>query len=300
MPLGTCRLCQREAELQLSHIVPAFVFRWLRESSGNGHMRSTASPNLRVQDGPQKHWLCLECEARLSRSETSFATELFHPYLAQSGRRLRYGPWLLRFCVSVSWRNLLIQLEHLEDEDFTECERTWIGQAELAWRQFLLGESDNPGTFRQFLLPMDRIESNRDDLPPNINRYLMRAIDIDLCHGGQALFTYSKLGRFVILGFVNEPNQNHWVGGRVNANEGTVEPRHYTLPAPFGTYLMGKASRVREAMQELSPRQTARIEQAFRANADQIVGSDFFEAMQADVEMFGSEAFTTQSGSSER
>lgn len=300
MPTGTCRLCKREAELQLSHVVPAFVFRWLRESSGNGHMRTTASPNLRVQDGPQKHWLCLECEARLGRSETTFATDLFHPYLAESGRRFRYGPSLLRFCVSVSWRNLLIQLEHLKEQDFTAQERSWIAQAELTWRQFLLEESSHPGSFRQFMLPLDRIESARRDLPPNINRYLMRAIDIDLCHGGQSLFTYTKLGRFVILGFINEPNPGHWVGGRVAANEGTIEPRHYTLPAPFGSYLMEKAGRVREAMQGVSLRQSAKIEQAFRANADQIVGSDFFEAMQADVEMFGSAAFTRPDHGGER
>ncbi|SFV26412.1 hypothetical protein SAMN05428990_0306 [Pseudoxanthomonas sp. YR558] len=294
MPTGPCRLCQRNDELQLSHVVPAFVFRWMRESSGNGHLRSTASPNLRVQDGPQKHWLCRDCEARLGRYETAFAGQLFHPYLAQSGRRFLYGPWLLRFCVSVSWRNLLIQLDHLSDQNFTESERDMIAQAERTWREYLLDQRPNPGVFRQLLLPLDRIESNRDDLPPNINRYFMRAIDIDLCHGGQTIFTYTKLGRFVILGFINEPQRNQWVGGWVNANEGRVEPREYTLPAPFGTYLMNRASHVREALGGLSPRQTTRIEQAFRANANQIVGSDFFEAMQVDVEMFGSNAFMPQ------
>lgn len=300
MPSGICRLCQSESELQLSHVVPAFVFRWLRESSGTGHMRNAASPNLRVQDGPQEHWLCRGCEIRIGRSETSFATELFHPYLAQSGSRFRYGPWLLHFCVSVSWRNLLIQLDHLGKRDLNADERSSIERAELKWRQFLLGEAANPAEFRQFLLPLDRIESSRGDLPPNINRYLMRAIDIDLCQGAKTLFTYSKLGRFVIIGFINEPNPGHWIGGRVNANTGTVEPKHYELPAPFGTYLTGKAAHVREAMREVSPKQTAKIEQAFRANSDRIVGTDFFEAMQADIEMFGPEAFTTESRRSDR
>ena len=292
MPQGTCRLCKREAELQLSHIVPAFVYRWLRESSGNGFLRTTATPNLRVQDGPQEHWLCADCEARFGRDEASFATQLFHPYLAASGNRFLYGPWLLRFCASVSWRNLQLQLEHKTDQDFTENQRNWIQEAESTWRQYLLEEIDHPGRFRQFLLPLDRIESAREDLPPNINRYLMRAIDIDMCHGGETIFTYSKLGRFVILGFINEPNPNHWVGGRVNANEGSVEPRHYVMPAQFGTYIMGKAEIVRQSMQGVSDRQRAKIDKAFHANADNIVGSDFFEAMQADVEMFGPEAFT--------
>jgi len=128
----------------------------------------------------------------------------------------------------------------------------------------------------------------------------MRAIDLDLCRGEQSMFTYSKLGRFVVIGFINEPNQAHWVGGRINANEGIVEPRGYTLPAPFGTFLMGKAATVGEAMQSISPRQLAKIDQEFRGNAHLIVGTDFFEAMQADVEMFGSEAFSTRVAQPER
>lgn len=300
MPIGICRLCKTESELQLSHVVPAFVFRWLRDSSGNSHMRSTEAPNRRVQDGPQRHWLCLGCEARLGRSEANFATQLFHPYLARSGNRFRYGPWLLHFCVSVSWRNLLAQLDSLAEHDFAMRERTWAMSAEQCWRQYLLGETPHPGDYRQFLLPLDRIESSRTDLPPNINRYLMRAIDLDLCRGEQSMFTYSKLGRFVVIGFINEPNQAHWVGGRINANEGIVEPRGYTLPAPFGTFLMGKAATVGEAMQSISPRQLAKIDQEFRGNAHLIVGTDFFEAMQADVEMFGSEAFSTRVAQPER
>ncbi|CRD50719.1 conserved hypothetical protein [Stenotrophomonas maltophilia] len=300
MPSGTCRLCQREAELQLSHVVPAFVFRWMRESSGNSFLRSTQSPNLRVQDGPQKHWLCLDCEARLGRAETAFATELFHPYLEESGRRFPYGPWLLRFCVSISWRNLAIQLESLDPQKLDEQEWTIVNQAEFAWRQFLLEETPNPGKFRQFVLPMDRIEGSGSALPSNMNRYLMRSIDLDFCHDDQAIFTYTKLGRFVIVGFVHEPEASRWNGGKVNANRGAIEPRDYTVPAPFWRYLMNRASNSQQAMQGVSPKQAAKIEQAFRANADQIVGSDFFNAMQADVEMFGSAAFTRQVGDSER
>ena len=300
MPKGTCRLCKREADLQFSHVIPAFVFRWLRDSSANGYLRSAEAPNLRVQDGPRRHWLCVECEALLGRSETEFSTKLFHPYLNASGHRFRYGAWLLKFCVSVSWRNLLIQLEYLKGDGFTEQQQDWAAQAEMVWRSFLLGEVGNPGAFRQFLLPLDRIESARDDLPPNINRYLMRAIDIDFCHGEGSLFTYTKPGRFVVIGFVNEPNQGWWIGGRVAANEGVVEPRNYTLPAPFGKYIMSRAGHVRRAMRGLSDRQKEKIEQAFQGNADRLVGSDFFTAMQADIEMFGSAAFGSQDRSDER
>lgn len=80
MPEGRCQLCGSESILQLSHILPAFVFRWMRETSGNGHLRFGEAPNLRVQDGLKRHWLCASCESLFARSETAFADQLFHPY----------------------------------------------------------------------------------------------------------------------------------------------------------------------------------------------------------------------------
>jgi len=48
---GSCRLCSRARELQLSHIVPAFVYRWLKDLSGTGFLRFGKNPNRREQDG---------------------------------------------------------------------------------------------------------------------------------------------------------------------------------------------------------------------------------------------------------
>jgi len=299
MTKGICRLCNATAELQLSHIVPAFVYRWLRESSGDGHIRSSVTPNQRIQDGPKEYWLCNECEARFNTGETIFATQLFHPYLEASGQRFRYGPWLLQFCTSVSWRVLEHHFFRGVGHDFDATALDHAQKADAAWRAFLLGQAPHPGRYRQHLLPLDEIKSTTGNLPPNINRYLMRAIDIDLCHGGETIFVYSKLGRFIILAFINEPNPNQWGGTKVNANHGVVEPRQYTLPRPFGKYLVEKANRVTAAMSNLSERQRDKIDSAFRSNIDKIVGSDFFKAVQADVDMFGHDAFTSGSSGEE-
>ena len=294
---GICRLCNAIADLQLSHIIPAFIYRWLRDSSGNGHIRSSATPNRRIQDGPKEHWLCRECESRFNRVETVFATELFHPYLVASEQRFSYGPWLLQFCASVSWRVLEYYFSRSEGPDWEDAALAKVKKADAAWRAFILGKAPHPGRYRQHLLPLDEVKSATGNLPPNMNRYLMRAIDIDLCRGGETIFVYSKLGRFIILGFISEPYPNRWVGTKINANRGVVEPRKYTLPSPFGDFLMDKANSVTTAMSALSKIQREKIDTAFRRNIDKIVGSDFFKAMQADVNMFGQDAFTT--GSSE-
>jgi len=48
---ATCAFCGEHKDLKVSHVLPAFVFRWLRGRSGSGHLRDTDNPNRRVQDG---------------------------------------------------------------------------------------------------------------------------------------------------------------------------------------------------------------------------------------------------------
>jgi len=295
MPRGQCRLCNAEADLQLSHILPAFAFRWLRESSGSGHIRLGVSPNQRVQDGPKRHWLCASCEGLLSRSETAFAERLFYPYIRGESSRFVYGEWLLHFCVSVSWRVLRFHKEETALKNYEPEAIARIAKAEEAWKTFLLGQRPHPGSFQQHLLPLDAIDvisGGSRDISPNINRYLMRAIDMDLCRGEKINFVYSKIGRFIILGFIREDRPERWHGAKVHIKTGRIEPRKYVMPRSFFEYLNAKARRLAELLAGISPRQRKKIDQTFRANIDRFVGSDELAAMQNDLRMFGDAAFT--------
>jgi len=117
---------------------------------------------------------------------------------------------------------------------------------------------------------------------------------MDLCRGTHAIFTYAKLGRFAIIGFVHEPNPERWKGSKVDAAHGVIRPRRYELPRAFGGYLTAKAEESHRTLANLSDRQRLKVEAAFRANVDKFVASDAFIAMNADVEMFGDDAFTAR------
>lgn len=295
MSKGQCRLCAAESDLQLSHILPAFVFRWLRESSGNGHLRLSSAPNQRVQDGLKRHWLCTTCEAMLGRSETDFAAKLFYPYTSDGSSRIIYGEWLLHFCVSVSWRVLQLFKEDTSFKSYQSDAVAHISKAEATWKAFLLGQRPHPGPFQQHLLPFEAIESISTKpgyLSSNINRYLMRTVDMDLCRSETSNFIYSKLGRFVILGFIQEDRPNQWQGSKVHVKSGQIEPRRYTLPMQFFDYLNARARRTAELLSGISSRQAKKIDQALRTNIEEYIGSDEFVAMQNDVRMFGDAAFT--------
>lgn len=102
MAMESCRLCSADRNLQNSHILPAFIYRWLCRTSATGYIRSGAEPNRRVQDGEKRQWLCSSCEGILSKYEKKFAERLFHPFVKNSFTQRRYGDWLLKFCVSIS------------------------------------------------------------------------------------------------------------------------------------------------------------------------------------------------------
>lgn len=295
MPEGSCKLCDVKTDLQLSHVLPAFVFRWMRETSGNGHLRSGETPNRRVQDGFKRYWLCTACEILFSRTETAFANQLFHPYFRGEFSRFVYGDWLMHFCVSVSWRvlNFYRDATGLQQYEVEGIRR--IDSAEKSWKAFLLGKAPHPGLFEQHLLPFDAIESistARDDLSPNLNRYLMRTVDMDLCRGARNIYVYAKLGRLVLLGFVHEDHREQWQGTKVHVRHGIIEPRKYTLPRAFFEYLNDRARKTAELLARISERQSEKIDQSFHSNLTKYIGSDECEAMQNDLRMFGDAAFT--------
>ena len=77
---GVCALCRKEADLELSHIVPKMVVRELKKTSV-GQLRSTENPNGTVQDTEKHYMLCGECEDLFSEYETIFSKFMLHPYL---------------------------------------------------------------------------------------------------------------------------------------------------------------------------------------------------------------------------
>src|SRR3989338_2133962 len=68
-----CKLCGINDELQNSHIIPSFIYRWLKETSGTGFLRFGQTPNKRVQDGLKDYLLCSSCEGLFQKLYTKSA-----------------------------------------------------------------------------------------------------------------------------------------------------------------------------------------------------------------------------------
>jgi hypothetical protein len=291
---AVCELCGKRATILQSHVLPAFVFRWMKQA---GHIRHSAVPNRRSQDGPKKEWLCRECEDLFNSFETPFANQIFHPYDGDRKIRVRYGEWMLKFCVSVSWRTLLYLKEEQQFTQPNERQVALMDDALRTWSRFLQGEYKHTGAFEVHLLPFAEIaDTSGQSLPPNINRYLTRTIDINAGSSESTCFTYSKFGPFAVLGFIESAHARKWKGTNISYRGGWFEPGEYSLPGQLVGYLVERANRTRAALEKISPTQQRKIAESIRANPDQLIQSGFFRAMQRDVEMFGEDAFAKFDG----
>jgi hypothetical protein len=212
-----CRLCLKQSELENSHIIPSFLYRWLKETSGTGFLRFGRNPNRRVQDGLKEYWLCPTCEDLLGKWETQFAEKVFHPLVRGEVSRFQYQAWLLKFAVSLSWRALLYIKETADLGHFSEQLTVEADKALAQWAAFLLGQEPHPGKYEQHMLPLDLITGHiSDGMPPNINRYLLRSVDIDAVCSQSEAFVYVKLPHVLLVGFIHIKHPREWQGTKVH------------------------------------------------------------------------------------
>ncbi|MSO88745.1 MAG: hypothetical protein EXQ89_02020 [Rhodospirillaceae bacterium] len=293
-----CALCRKPAELRESHIIPTFVYRWLKDTSFTGYLRAGTNVKKRVQDGLKRKLLCAKCEVLLNPWETALASQIFHPYNANNAFSGSYGEWMLKFCTSVSWRALRFFLDEGGSSQLTNDQITAANKALERWRAVIFGEIEHPGVYEQHILPLSAIGTTSiADLPNNMNRYLMRGVELDLPRSEKSMFTYVKMGRFAVFGIIS-PTKIRWKGTRVSVRNGQIGPSQFILPQQLVEYLKDRARKMADLMKEIPTDQANEIERSILHDRGRAVATDQFAAMLEDERMFGRDAIlrkTTES-----
>lgn len=288
--LGSCRLCGEIRGLQESHVIPSFVYKWMKETSATGFMRFGENPNKRVQDGHKEYWLCASCEKRLNVWETVFASRAFHPLNNDGGQFVRYGAWMMKFCASISWRTLLkFRQDGLNDLSWSQLSA--VDRALNVWSEVILEKRNHPSEHQQHIVLLDTIAEASDRWPANINRYILRTVAMDVIRSEATTFVFTKMGKVLVLGFIDVRYSRQWVGTKIHAREGLIGLGNITVPIQFRDYLIDKANRYAQISSSISDVQQSKIAKAARQNLDRVARSGTFAAMRDDVERSGKAAF---------
>ena len=293
----SCALCQRQAQLARSHILPAFAFRWVKETSVTPYLRASNAPNRRVQDGSTMPLLCNDCEGLISDYEGAFAKKVFRPFHNNSSISVPYEDWLLRFCVSVSWRVLAAAMKNVATARPPHFP-THEPQIRLAldrWRRFLLGSETTIAPFDQHLLLLPKVTQVGGKWPPTLNRFFLRHIGMDVPMGEINAVTYAKLPGFMLFGAISTPT-SAWQGTQV-LPRGLLEPQRYGLPGFLADYIAEKSDT--SWLGQVSVRQQRKTDEEIIKNQHQWKSSATHEALRSDLELFGERALDSFSDSSE-
>jgi hypothetical protein len=260
-----CHLCQNEELKENSHIVPAFVFRWLKSSSPTGFLRNARSVNKRINDGEKPKLLGPKCEDIFSNWENEFAKKVFHPVhkLEQYNLEFDYDEWLSKFCVSLSWR-VLTQLALNGTEHLPHGHSSLIQPALEVWQDYLCGRRKDISVFRQHFIILDQNSAlgleklNRDDL----SLYISRAVDCDTVHTNEECHVISKLCNILIVGSILE-KPNIWKNTEVSLISGHYGVKDRQMSSCVTTLFETAIDSLEEGRNSISPNQSNKILEAF-------------------------------------
>jgi hypothetical protein len=273
--VSKCHLCGNEARLAESHILPAFVARWVKDTSATGYLRGFHAPNRRKQDFPTKRLLCDECERRFSGAETKFAQSVFVPF--HDGRsRFEYSGWLLYFAVSLAWRCLATS-NRSELERYPQHVEP-VDRARDALAAFLLGNADRVRPYRLNLFFTPAGATSSSELPEGLGWYSLRGTDMTPVYSRAKAATYAKLpGMFFWMSIV-PPDPGGWKGTRIGRH-GTFRAKNQVLAEPgVGDFLNDRVKTVYKQLTNLSPVQKQRMEESLRRDPERAAQSRTLEA----------------------
>jgi len=292
---GICKLCNNNSALEKSHFIPKFVGKWIKKTSITGFLREHNELEKRQQDIAKEYWLCGDCEDLFSSWETTFANQIFYPFVEKGESVAHYDTWLSKFCASLSWRTLTyIRSKNIENgtdnKDLNYIEA--IDAAEQHLARYLLDEVKNLNQYEQHVYPLERIESTTESgLPPNINRYFLRTMAMDIVGNGKNIFVFTKIPSFIVLGCVKFENIKKMRSSRIALKQGQIRPREYWWPDGFANYIVDKANEQSAVYKQIPKEHLEKFDEYIRKNPEKAVNSELFKAFLYDYDRFGDDVF---------
>lgn len=271
--LVKCALCHIGDALEAGHVIPHFVFRHLIKTSPTGFLRGQQNPNVRVQDGKKRRFLCPACEDRLGSWERLFARTVFHPLhkhqVARDGKypkmmQFAYGDWLLRFCVAVSWRSLYDLLLDHEHKPLPHGDDDATRRALEMWRRFIIGERDSIQGYEQHMVIVGAPSATRGiENSLDLRQYFERAVTYSTWHSPPESYVFTKMCRVIVAGTIKDL-ERPWKGTLVVGGSGVFSSREQILSGVLNSWIRSDIAGMSTARIRLSERQHETIGLAVR------------------------------------
>lgn len=288
LTLSECALCHDKSKLELSHIIPKFVLRYLKETSV-GLLRSIENPNAVIQDGEKHYLLCGKCEDLFSIYEKKFADNIFHTYFKNNQRRFEYDTWLHYFITSVSWRHLYLDLldfveNHVVGIDALEC----LIASEQIMRDYLLNKRDNIGNIEHHIFFFEDIEAVADEL-----KELEPHVSVHRSVGGytaaneetKTYFTFTNMMGILLFTLYRKGKDEVWKNTQIFNGTGVIEAKNQYIASVCTQEIQEIMANSKHSQEQLSEKQQRKIVERLQKAADHIESYPIFDDFKKDREL---------------
>jgi len=278
-----CGLCGNVAELRDSHVIPRFVFKYIKKTGSTPFMTKAVDPENRFQDHTEK-LLCADCEQELSQFESPFAGQIFYPYVREEEETFEYDEWLQKFIISVNWRLMTSELSSWEE--LPSYKREVVGDIKEIWADVLRGNeclNRDPCTHHMIFLDDLDLRADPEELPEKWEFYRDRATDGTVIEGTGSHY-YFKFPRitfvsciqpFEIPGFRNTQIQK---SGEIGTSQ--------SIPRDWESFLLNRVKRVFDYT--ISDERKEQITEWMKESPERAIESETFqtwsEGMQRKIE----------------
>lgn len=282
--MSKCALCDNEAELRESHIIPRFASEWIKQTSITNGLRHSENVNKRRQDGLKKKLLCQECEQRFGKREKIFAEKIFRPFLNEKVNSFEYSDWLNYFISSVNWRILFLTLcDVLSLESEMSCENfSLLANVSMEIKNYLLEKTEFPKNIcnhlhfvddELFLLIADKYPLT----------FIKRSCFASVFEDEEYIYVYSSICGILCITIIKQFQLDTWNNTLVVESGGTITTRQFAR-SPVHV----DVRRTVESMcnNEISNEQVSKMFEKFTSTDEEIIlKSNFIEQFGKDIDL---------------
>jgi hypothetical protein len=271
-----CRYCGEHEAIENSHIIPAYVFRWLKDTSATKQLRGTDEPNLRVQDGPKKPILCPKCEGEFSVFEEIFGRQVFRRvanYRVPCPPELEVSRDSQKCILSIAWRVMAEACYLPLDHQYTPEELSEFPKLLQNIKNNI--DKDVPTAYKVHIIPCLDDIIKRVGLPLIDRYYYERAIggaEVRIWDNWERLIVHIKIPFLIIIVELIPGANDVWSGTEVLGTGKLVLNDIRAIPEYLSDTTMVMYETILRAVASISDEQREVIRKSFE-NADSDSGT---------------------------
>lgn len=283
---GECKLCEINTDLKLSHVIPASIYRWIKQTSGTGILRGTKNINRTIQDGRKYYWLCGDCEQKFGTYEKYFMENIFRPINNEKHvSEFEYDHRLFYYLNSVWWRMII---ESLKEEDVQNCKYIDdIKKCEKELKDFL-NEYKFPINYdKNYLMLLGEVKEAPIRFK-NLNFIFLRTVDPLLMFDDDSCYMSLRIPHFYFFMDIRGLKTHLLEDNKILSRGGKYKVSKEMMKEPHIAGLLNQRIKVfNERMNLMSDAQTQKTTDRHLKNMDKFKNSKSFEAWISDREREG-------------